>query len=116
MAGGEIVKKMAYQTIQEFNATGLDNIVVYVANTVPIFIPALLIIIWISVTLMIYYGTRKFGTGDFFVAAAASGFLAFVIGTIMTLTFGIINNWTLGTLAGILIISVLSAFVKRNRD
>jgi len=107
---------MASLTIQDMNVTGLDGVLIYIANAVPIFIPTLLIAIWIGVTTVIYFGTRKFGQGDIFVAFAAGGFLTFVIGVIMTLSFGIINNYTLVTIAGILIVSALIGLTKRNRD
>ena len=106
-----------FTEIADVNITGLDSILVYVANEVPIFIPALLLFIWLMLSLLIYFGTRKFaGQGDFFAGASASGFLVAVLGTIMTFTFGIINIYTLGLTIGIAIFSFIALFIRRNRD
>lgn len=108
---------MAYQNISSMNITGLDSILVYVANEIPIFIPALLISTWLMLSLLIYFGTRKFaGQGDFFAGMAASGFLVAVLGTVITFTFGIINKWTLGMTLGIVVISVIVLLTGRSRD
>ena len=106
-----------YNSIDSQNFTGLDSILVYVANEVPILIPAMLLFIWLMLSLLIYFGTRKFaGQGDFSAGASASGFLVAVLGTVMTLTFGIINIWTLGTCFGIAIFSLIFLSTRRNRD
>jgi len=108
---------MVYNTIDTKNITGLDGIFVYVANEVPIFVPAFLLSTWLIVSLLIYFGTRKFsGQADFFSAAASAGFLTCVLGTVMTFTPGIINLYSLSTTIAIAIFSFIFLWVKRNRD
>ena len=108
---------MTYNSIDSQNFTGLDSVLVYVANEVPIFIPAMLLLIWLMLSLLIYFGTRKFaGQGDFFAGLSASGFLVAVLGTIMTFSFGIINLYTLSVTIGIAIFSFVGLFIRRNRD
>ena len=117
MYGQEGNLKMTYTDVSDVNITGLDSILVYVANEVPIFVPAFLLFTWLMISILIYFGTRKFaGQGDFFAGASASGFLVAVLGTVMTLTFGIINLWTLGTCFGIAIFSLIMLQIRRNRD
>lgn len=108
---------MAYTPIENYNITGVDDVFVYLANNVPIFIPAMLIFIWISVTSLIYFGTRKFaGQGDFFAATSAAGYLTVVLATAMTLGFGFINWYTLGIIIGIFIFSTIFLLIRRSRD
>ena len=108
---------MAFNEISNMNITGLDGMLSYVANEVPIFIPAMLFLLWLAIALLIYFGTRKFaGQGDFFAGLASSGFFIVVLGTVMTFSFGIINVWTLSTTIGIAIFSVIALFIGRRRD
>lgn len=106
-----------YLTLEEANVTSLDGTLVYVANAVPIFIPALIVFLWVTVGLLIYLGSRKLsGQADIFAAFSASGFLTVVLATIMTLAAGLINLWTLSVSFGIFIISLLFLLPKRSRD
>lgn len=108
---------MAYTQISDVNITGIDQIIVYIANEVPIFVPFLLICIYLSIGLIIYFSSRKFsGQGDIFAAFTASGFFTAVLGTIMTFVFGIINIWTLTITILIVIVSFVLLMIKRSRD
>lgn len=109
---------MVYTEIQNVNVTGLDSILVYVITEIPIVGVAILISVWLMFTLSIYYGTRKFssGQGDFFAAMAAGGFITCIIGTIGTFTFGITDKYTLSIILIILVISFLLLIPKRSRD
>ena len=46
---------MTYQTLTEFNATGMDGMLVYVATVVPIFIPLVLFSFFTIITLATYF-------------------------------------------------------------
>lgn len=105
-----------YLTIQEYNVTGLDGILIYLSTAIPLFIPIMLIAIYLAVSMMIYLGTRKFGQGDIFAALSAGGFFTAVVGTMMTLTFGVINYYVLTMVILILILSFIILFLRRNRD
>jgi len=108
---------VTYTEIGNVNITGFDEIIVYVATAVPIFIPAMLIAVFIMFTFAIYFGTRKFsGQADFWSAASAGGFVTTVIGTIFTFTAGIINKYTLSILTILFILSFVFLLPKRNRD
>jgi hypothetical protein len=108
---------MAYQTISNYNITGMDDIFVYLANEISVFIPFLLLGIYLTVSLSIYYGTRRFqGQADFFVAFATAGFFTSIVGIVMSLTFGIINNFSLILILFLTVISIVLLLMKRNRD
>ena len=108
--------QMVYQTIQEANVTGLDGILVYINSAIPIFTPALLIAVYLAISLMIYLGTKRYGQGDIFAAMSAAGFFVVVLGTIMTLTFGIINIYSITVTILIAVVSFVLLMIRRNRD
>lgn len=106
-----------YTQIDAVNVTGVDDILIYLANAVPIFIPTLLIGLYLLISLLIYYGTRKYsGQGDVFAAFAASGFFVAVIGGIMSFAFGVINTSSLVISILLAIVSFILLMSKRNRD
>jgi len=107
---------MTYQTIQEYNATGLDGIFVYLANAVPLFIPMMLAAIFFLITLSVYFGTKKYGTGDFFAAATAGGLVTSIIATIMTFTAGMVNLPVLMICIAVTILFFIGMMAKRERD
>lgn len=108
---------MTYPTIDEVNITGFDDIFVYVGDTVPGFMPMMILFLWLTVTMTIYFGTRKFnGQADFFASASASGFFISVVGVLLSLTSGVIDNWSFALSLGIGLISVIMLLTKRNRD
>jgi hypothetical protein len=106
-----------YTTIDQLNITGIDGIFVYLAQNDPIFVPAMLIFIWLVVTLIIYFGSRRWqGNSDFFVASAAGGFFAFILAVMLTLTTGIIGLSSIIIMLAITGVSVIASMIKRNRD
>lgn len=107
---------MTYQTIQEYNATGLDGIFVYLANAVPAFIPMVLTAIFFISTLGIYLGTKRYGTGDFWAAATAGSFVTSIIATIFTFTSGMIGLQVLLPFVAITIFFFIMMMEKRERD
>jgi lysylphosphatidylglycerol synthetase-like protein (DUF2156 family) len=108
---------MVYETMENVNVTTLDGTLVYVANAVPVFIPALILFVWVTIGLTIYLGSRKLsGQADIFAAFSASGFMTVVLGTILTLVSGLANLWTISLSIAIFIVSVLLLLPRRNRD
>lgn len=82
-----------YQTADQFNITGMDNVFLYVATTIPSFIPFLLFAIGMVVTGAIYFGQKRAtGTGDFPAAFSVGTWFVAIIATMMTLKEGLVNG------------------------
>ena len=105
---------MVYQTIQQMNVTGIDDLLLYTQNVVPIFIPLFLLAIFIITSLGIYFGTkRNSGYGDFFTATAVGSFLTTIIAILMTLKDGLINVYTLAACIVVTFLCILGLFFNR---
>lgn len=87
---------MTYITPSNF--TGLDGVILYVADAVPGFIALLLGFIFLLVTISIYVVSKNRNqNADFWAAASIGSFFTFVIATMMTFVPGLIDGFTLGT-------------------
>ena len=105
---------MTYQTLQDFNATGMDDVIVYVAQTVPLFVPFMLLIIYLIFTLGTYFGSRKFtGKGDIFASLTVAGFVTTALCVLMSIKEGLINNYYLLFVGTITIFSFVGLALSR---
>lgn len=87
---------MPYQTLDQFNSTGVDGVLVYVAQTVPIFIPLTLFAILCIATLGTFFSQRRLtGRGSFASSFAAGSWFTAVVAIVMSLQPGLINSLTL---------------------
>jgi len=99
---------MAYQTLTEFNATGMDGMLVYVSTVVPIFIPLVLFSFFTIITLATYFSQRRLtGRGNFFSSLSVAGFSTTILAFIMTLIPDLINTLTLVVTVSITIVAVI---------
>ena len=106
-----------YQTFQQYNKTGLDNMLVYVATITPAFVPMLLVTIFITIAGGIYFGTRRIGEGgDIWSASAVAGLVTFVITLIMTLKDGLVNLTIIGISALVSMVSVIALYIHKKRE
>lgn len=106
----------AYQTWEEFNKTGVDNILVYASQTVPVFIPFFLFVLFLIITMGTYYSTRKLGgEPDFFASATIGAFIVSITALLLTLKEGIINTYTLMVICIITTIMFVLLFWSKSR-
>ncbi len=87
---------MAFTTYSDFNITGLDGLLLYTAEVVPIFIPLTLFVIFIVVTLGTFFGQRTFTQdgGGLASSLAVAAWLTTIIAFLMSLIPGLINTFT----------------------
>ena len=107
---------MTYQTLYEFNRTGIDNILLYVVRNVPSFTVIFLLSLFLTVAISIYFGQRRRGTEDIFVAMTVASLVTVMATITMTLKDGLV---TLPILVGVLtvfVIFLILMFMTRERD
>lgn len=105
-----------YTNIFDYNLTGVDNLLTYVAVQVPAFIPLLLFAIFFIITLSIYFGTKRLnGQGDFFASMAVGSLVTTVIAGLMTLKDGLINTYVLAFCVVLTIVSVVILIFSKER-
>lgn len=100
---------MAYTEIQSFNITGIEGLLLYAAEVVPIFIPLALL----SLFLIVLFGTffsmqRVSGKSDFLSSFAVAGWFTTIIAFILSLNVGLVN---LLTLTICIVVSVIGAIL-----
>ena len=96
---------MPYQTLEEFNRSGLEGLFVYTANVVPSFTPLLLGILFAIALLASYFGQKKLtGEGNFIASFAVAGYFIAIVAFIMSIVSGLIN---VATLAVCIVISIV---------
>jgi len=97
-----------YQTFAEYNQTGAEATLTYVADVVPIFIPLVLFSFFIITMLSSYYFTKRFGgNGNFIGSFAVAGYLTTLVAFSMTLIDGLINSVTVVTCLVVAIVGTL---------
>ena len=85
---------MAYQTIMDYNITGVDDILRY-ANTIFPFAPIFLLCVFLIVSLATFFGAMRGSRGapDIFGSMMVGGFITSMVAFIMTLGEGIISTY-----------------------
>ncbi len=107
---------MAYTNAFDYNITGIDNILVYVATEVPMFIPLLLFTICLVITLGTFFGTKRLaGQGDFFASLTVGSLVTTVLAGFMTLRDGLINSYTLAFCVVLSIVCVAMLMFSKER-
>lgn len=104
-----------WQTFNQFNKTGLDGMLTYVAHVEPIFIPMVLFGFFIIVLVGSFYSSKRLsmGGGDFSVAFAVAGFTTFLVSLVMTLIDGLINPFTVIICLIVAMLGVLFLFFSK---
>jgi len=82
---------MVYKTLQEFNVTGMDDVLVYVNEIISL--NWLLFSIFMSLSIITYFFGRNSysGKANIFGSFAVAGTLTTMLATIMRLTAGIVT-------------------------
>jgi hypothetical protein len=115
MHGGGTLTKMAWQTLDQYNATDVGGLFTYAAQIVPIFTPLMLTSIFIITLLGTYFSQKRLsGRSDFLSSFAVAGWLTFVVAILMSLIGGLINMLTLVFCMIIAIISSLMLILNNN--
>ena len=101
---------MAYQTLDEFNVTaGGYRILLYVADTVPIFFPMVLFTIFMVIMMGTYFARKRMvGTSSFITSMAVAGYITTIISFIMMLIPNLVNGLTV---AVCLVVSIISTIL-----
>ena len=77
---------MPYQTINEYNVTGIEDLFTYTAQIVPIFIPLVLFGFFIIASVASYFTQKKLtGMGNFSASFAVAGWLTAILSTLLSL-------------------------------
>jgi len=107
---------MAYQDFSEWNKTGLDQMFVYVADTVPLFIPLFLFSFFIIITLASYFSSKRLSNdGDLAASFAVAGFSTAILALVMSLTPGLISTTYVVIIIAVEILGVLFLFFSKRR-
>lgn len=113
--GGQELK-MAYETFSQFNKTGIDQMFVYAAEVVPIFIPFFLFSFYIIIVLASYFSSKRLGSdGDLAASFAVAGFATFILALVMTLIEGLIKTTTVIIVLVVSITGVLFLYFSKRR-
>lgn len=105
------------QTFQEFNKTGIDNLLLYVSQSSPVFIPFMLFSIFFIILFTTYSGTKMAkGTGDIILSFVTASMITSLFSLVLRLKEGLINNTILGVVVGLTIVSLLLLFFSGKRD
>jgi len=117
LGGGlELEVKMAYNTFAEWNKTGLDQMFVYAADVVPLFIPFFLLSFFIIIVLASYFSSKRLSNdGDLAASFAVAGFSTFILALVMSLIPGLIPTTYVVIILAIAILGVLFLFFSKRR-
>lgn len=101
----------AYQTIEQVNGTGINGVLQTASTAVPSLPALILTSIFIVIAYVSFFSTqRRTGRGDFWASCAVAGFVAVVIGFVMTLIPNFITNTTLVPAVALEIVFVVILF------
>lgn len=107
---------MAFPTYEEANLTGLDGLLQYATDIVPIFIPIVLTGVFAIVLFGTYFSRRRLtGRGDFQASFAVASFVTAIIAYTMSLMPNVINTFTLVAVTGIAAIAVMVLWLAKER-
>lgn len=106
---------MAFETFNEFNKTGLDQLFVYSAKIVPSFIPLMLFSLFIITFFATFFTKQRLtGRGDAPSSFAASSFLITIIAVLMMLVDNLISTQTVVICFAVSLISVIWLYIARD--
>jgi hypothetical protein len=85
---------MVYTDMVSQNITSISGLFVYVSQAVPIFIPLLLMSLFVIVSLGSFFAQRRLtGTGNFWGSFAVAGYFIAVVSGVMSLIPNLINSF-----------------------
>ena len=100
---------MTYTTIQDFNITGIEGLLLYATDVVPVFIPLALLSLFLIVMFGTFFSQKRItGSSDFLSSFAVAGWFTTIIAFTLSMTVGLIN---LLTLTICLVVSIIGAIL-----
>lgn len=106
---------MTYQTLAEYNSTGMAGMLTYVADTVDIFIPGLLLVLFGVTLLGTYFAQKRSeGRGNFLASFAVASYFTAIISYFMMLIPGLIDNITLAITTTFAIVATIILFISKD--
>lgn len=107
---------MAIQTFDEYNKTGVDNVLLYTAMIEPKFIFMILAAMFFIVLFGIMYGTKRWtGTVDIWACITVASLITTLTAIAMSLKQGLISNYVLILTVMISVISAVFLYFSRDR-
>lgn len=112
-----MILNLAYTTLEEYNQTGVDNLLMYVASNLPIFVPLIIGCFGLILFIGTYLGqSRVRGEGDW-----ASSFMVATTGALgMTVILaqkdGLVTPILSAIVTAIFIVSLIAIFMTRRRE
>lgn len=104
----------AIQTLEEWNKTGIDNVLLYVVSTDSLFLPMMLTGIFLIILIGTYFGTRKYaGQADFMASWAAASTAVTIISLFLQLVSGFMTTLILMIVFGNFAISIILFLFSR---
>lgn len=105
---------MAYKEIGDFNTTGVQSIFQYSAEVVPIFIPLILMAVFLVSTLGSYFAQmRRDNQGDFPASFAVGSWITAIIALVLSLFENLIRTGTVVTTIALAIAGMIWLYVSR---
>jgi len=107
---------MSYTELRDFNVTGIDGMLLYVAEVVPSFIPMLLFSIFSIVLLGTYFSEKRLtGRANFPASLSVAGWLTVVIAVILSTIDNLVNIYTLAICIVVSVIGTLVLLTSEDR-
>lgn len=107
---------MTFQTIDEFNVTGIEGLFLYAAEVVPIFIPLLLLAIFMITMLGTFFSQKRLtGSSDFLSSMTVASWITTIAAFILSLNEGLINITTISVAVAITAITTILLLVSDDK-
>jgi len=108
---------MTYETFTEFNASGVEGLLTYPAQIVPIFIPVLLAVFFLIIALASYFSQKRLGGSASFVSSfAVASYVTTVLAIAMTLIPNLINTFVIIVCLVISALATLWLYISKDRE
>ena len=99
---------MTYETISEFNQTGIEGIFNYVAEVVPIFFPMVLFAIFVIIMMGTYFSQKRLGGRSNFISSfAVAGIITSIVSFVMSIVGGLVDSFVVVICFVVAIIGVI---------
>lgn len=106
---------MAFETYNEFNKTGLDQLFVYSAEIVPAFIPMLLFSLFIITFFATFFTKQRLtGRGDAPSSFASASFLMTIVASLMMIIENLIETQTVVICFAVSLISIIWLYIAKD--
>lgn len=106
----------AWNTLNEFNGSGVTQFFTYPASIWSGFIPLVLLALFSIVMMSSFFSQKRLtGKGDFYASFAVAGFFIAVVSSVMMLVDGLINLQTVVICIAIAIIATILLLTSKDK-